>query len=86
MLHIPEINDNLKILTEEEVKDFVTINFSKSFKSEREEKNLRKFAKFLDIFLTTPDEVGKYVYLNSSDNCIHLYNVEILNLIIKNYN
>ena len=32
------------------------------------------------IFLTTPDEVEKYVQSSSSDNCIHRYNVEILNL------
>ena len=32
------------------------------------------------IFLTTPDEVEKYVQSNSSDNCVHHYNVEILNL------
>ena len=30
--------------------------------------------------LTTPDEVEKYVQLNSSDNFIHCYNLEILNL------
>ena len=30
--------------------------------------------------LTTPDEVEKYVQLNSSDNFIHFYNLEILNL------
>ena len=34
----------------------------------------------LYIFLTTPDEVEKYVESNSSDNCVHHYNVEILNL------
>ena len=34
----------------------------------------------LYIFLTTPDEVEKYVQSNSSDNCVHHYNVEILNL------
>ena len=45
-----------------------------------EEQNLRKVAKSLYIFLTTPDEVEKYVQSNSSDNCIHHYNVEILNL------
>ena len=28
MLHIPRIDDYLKILTAEEVKDFVAINFS----------------------------------------------------------
>ena len=36
-------------------------------------------AKLLYIFLTTPDDVEKYVRSNSSDNCIHHYNVEILN-------
>ena len=34
----------------------------------------------LYIFLTTPHEGEKYVQSNSSDNCIHRYNVEILNL------
>ena len=34
----------------------------------------------LYIFLTTPDEKEKYVQSNSSDNCVHHYNVEILNL------
>ena len=60
-------------MTDEEVKDFVAINFSESI---REEQNLRKVAKSLDTFLTTPDEVQS----NSSDNCVHHYNVEILNL------
>ena len=40
MLHIPKIDDYLKILTDEEVKDFVAINFSKYFKSIREKQNL----------------------------------------------
>ena len=60
-------------MTDEEVKDFVAINFSESI---REEQNLRKVAKSLDTFLTTPDEVQS----NPSDNCVHHYNVEILNL------
>ena len=80
MLYIPKIDDYLKILTDEQVKDFVAINFSEYFKSIREEQNLRKVAKSLYIFLTTPDEVEKYVQSNSSDNCVHHYNVEILNL------
>ena len=80
MLYIPKIDDYLKILTDEEVKDFVAINFSKYFKSIREEQNLRKAAKSLYILLTTPDEVEKHVYSNSSDNCIHRYNVKILNI------
>ena len=37
MLYIPKIDDHLKILNDEEVKDFVAINFSKYFKSTREE-------------------------------------------------
>ena len=73
MLYIPKIDDYWEILTDEEVKDFVAINFSESI---REEQNLKKVAKSLDTFLTTPDEVQS----NSSDNCVHHYNVEILNL------
>ena len=80
MWYIPKIYDYLKILTDEEVEDFVAINFSEYFKSIREEQNLRKVVKSLCIFLTTPDEVEKYVQSNSSDNCVHHYNVEILNL------
>ena len=80
MLHIPKIDDYLKILTDEEVTGFVAINFSEYFKFIREEQNLRKVAKSLYIFLTTLDEVEKYVDImqpKSSDNCIHRYNVEI---------
>ena len=33
MLYAPKIDDYLKILTNEEVKDFVDINFSEYFKS-----------------------------------------------------
>ena len=73
MLYIPKIDDYLEILTDEEVKGFVAINFSKTI---REEQNLRKVAKLLDIFLTTPDKVES----NSFDNCIHHYNLKILNL------
>ena len=57
----------------QEVKDFVATNFSEYFKSIREKQNLRKAAK------SKFDEVEKYVQLNSSDNCVHCYNVEILN-------
>ena len=79
MLHIPKIDDYLKISTDEEVKGFVATKFSEYFKFVREQ-NLRKVAKLLYIFLTTPDEVKKYVQSNSSDNCRHHYNVEILNI------
>ena len=37
MLYTPKIDDYLKILTDEEVKDFVAINFSEYFKYTREE-------------------------------------------------
>ena len=67
-------------MTDEEVKDFVAINFSEYFKSTKEEQSLRKVAKSIYIFLTTPDEAERYVQSNSSDNCVHHYNVDILNL------
>ena len=67
-------------MTDDEVEDFVAINFSEYFKFIREQQNLRKIAKSICIFLTTPDEVQKYVQSNSSDNCIHRYNVGILNI------
>ena len=60
MLYIAQIHDYLKILTDEEVEDFVAINFSEYSKSKREEQNPRKVAKLLFIFLTTRDEVEKY--------------------------
>ena len=65
------------------MKYFVAINFSKYFKSIREEQNLRTVAKSLYIFLTRPDEVENYVeikQLNSFDNCLARNNVEILNI------
>ena len=70
------IDDYLEILTDEEVKYFVAINIIEYIKFIKEEKSLRKIAKWLYNFLKTPDEVQS----NSSDNCIHHYNVEILNL------
>ena len=91
MLYSPKIDDYLKILTDEKVKDFVAINFCEYFKSPKEklycklneEQNLTKVAKSLYVFLTTSDEVETYVEVilsNFSDNCIHRYNVEILNI------
>ena len=41
---------------------------------------LKILTQSLCIFLTTPDEVEKYVESNYSDNCVHHYDVEILNL------
>ena len=58
MLYIPKTGDYLKILTHEEVKDFVAINFSEYFKPTRkklyfklnEEQNLRKVTELLLSF------------------------------------
>ena len=86
MLYIPKIDDYIKILTDEKVEAFVAINFSEYSKSIRKKQNLRKVARSLYIFLTTPDEVEKYVESNSSDNCIHRYDVEIFNISNENYN
>ena len=80
MLYVPKIGNFLQILTDEEVKDFVAINFSEYFKLIREEQNLRKVVKSLYIFLTMPDEVERYVQSNSFNNCIQHYNLEILNI------
>ena len=86
MLHIPKIDDYIKILTDEKVEAFVAINFSEYSKSIRKKQNLRRVARSLYIFLTTPDEVEKYVESNSSDNCICRYDVEIFNISNENYN
>ena len=67
-------------MSDEEVKVFIAINASKCFGSIREEENIRKVAKSLFIFLTTPDEIEKYVQSKSCYDCIHHYNDEILNL------
>ena len=73
MLYIPKIDAYLKIFTDEEVEDFVAINFSESIKREQ---NLSKVHKSLYFFLTTSDELQA----NSSDNFIHHYHVKTLNL------
>ena len=91
MFCIPTIDDYLKILTDDEMKDFVVINSGEYFKSTREKlysklsrkQNLKKVVESLYIFATTPNEVEKYFEMmqsNSSDNCVHHYNVEVLNL------
>ena len=58
MLYIPKIDDYLKILPEDKVKDFIAINFGQYFKSTKEklctklneEQNLRKVLESLCIF------------------------------------
>ena len=91
MLYIPKIDDYLKILSDDEVKDFVAMNFREYFRSRKEklysklseERNLRKVVKSLYIFLTTLGEVERYTRMmqsNSSNNCVHRYNIMILKL------
>ena len=85
MLYIPKIDDYLRMLTDEEGKDFVVVNFSEYFKPTKEKlysklnkkQILRKVAKSVYITLETPCKIQS----NISDNCIHHYNVEILNLL-----
>ena len=58
MLYILKIDDYLKILTDDEVKDFVVINFGEYFKSMKEdlylklyeEQNIRKLLNCLRSF------------------------------------
>ena len=86
MLYIPKIDDYLKILINEEVRDFLVINFSEYYKTIREEQKLIKAANLLYIFLTAPDEVEEYVESNYSDNCVYQYAREdciVLAVIIK---
>ena len=91
MLHILKTHDYLRILNDNEVKDFVVTNFGEYFKSTKKncvlnfvEQELKKVDELLYIFLTTPDDdVEKYVQMmqsNSSDNFVHCYNIEILKL------
>ena len=56
MLSVPKIDNYLEILTDEEVKDFAAISFSESIR-EVVLRKVRKVAKLLYFFLTTPDEV-----------------------------
>ena len=63
--------------------NILNVQEKKLYSKLNEEQNLRKVPKLLYIFLTTPDDVEKYAKMmlsNSSDNCVHRYNIEILNL------
>ena len=59
MLYILKINEYLKVLKDDEVKDFVATSVSEYFKSIREGENLRKIVKLPYIFITIPEEVEK---------------------------
>ena len=64
MLYLPKIDDYLKILTDNEVKDSAVINFVEYFNLQEkfysklcEEQNIREVVESLYIFLKIPDEV-----------------------------
>ena len=89
-MYIPKIGDSLKILTDDEVRDFAVMNFSVYIKFTRQkvyskqsgEQNFRKVAESLCLS-KIPDEVQKHVEMmqsSYSDNCICHYNIKILNL------
>ena len=90
MLYIPKIGDYIKILTDGEMNDSVAINFNVYFKSTREkcysklnEKQIHRKVANRFISFATLGEAEKYakmIQLDSSDNCIHYYNVEILKI------
>ena len=77
MLLIPKTDDYLEVLTDEEGKNFLAINFSEYFKSIRKEQNLKKLPKLIYIFPTTPDEAKQ----NICNQILHHYNVDSLNLL-----
>ena len=68
-------------MIDDEVKDFAAISFSEYFKSTRgklysklsKEQNLRKVSESLYIFITTPDERGKYAKMMQSSFLIIVY-------------
>ena len=91
MLHIWNICGYLKIITDDELKDFVVINFGECFKSKREKiysklcekQHLEKIPESLYIFLTRPYKVEKYSEMmqpSTSYNCLCHCNTKILNL------
>ena len=47
MLYVPKIDGYWKIVTDEEVKNFIVINFNEYFRSIREGRSLRKVARLL---------------------------------------
>ena len=75
-MYIPKIDDGLKILTDNEVNDFVAKTFGEYFKSTKGklfpksfgEENIRRVAESLYIFVTTPAKVEKYVDAKAIDS------------------
>ena len=79
MLYVPKTVDYLKILTDDEVKDFLVINFGEYFKSTNRElysksnkkKNIKKVTESLYIFLTIPNAVEKHSDIDDSLKSMH---------------
>ena len=69
MVYISKVGDYSKILTDDEMNDFVVINLGEYlnlWEKNIEEQNLKKVIELLYIFLATPAEVEKYVELMQS--------------------
>ena len=69
MVYISKVGDYSKILTDDEVNDFVVINLGEYlnlWEKNIEEQNLKKVIELLYIFLATPVEVEKYVEMMQS--------------------
>ena len=69
MVYISKVGDYSKILTDDEMNDFVVINLGEYlnlWEKNIEEQNLKKVIELLYIFLTTPVEVEKYVEMMQS--------------------
>ena len=69
MVYISKVGDYSKILTDDEMNDFVVINLGEYlnlWEKNIEEQNLKKVTELLYIFLATPVEVEKYVEMMQS--------------------
>ena len=79
MLYVPKTVDYLKILTDDEVKDFLVINFGEYFKSTKRElysklnkkQNIKKVTESLYVFLTIPNAVEKHSDIDDSLKSMH---------------
>ena len=69
MVYISKVGDYSKILTDDEMNDFVVINLGEYlnlWEKNIEEQTLKKVIELLYIFLATPAEVEKYVEMMQS--------------------
>ena len=87
MYYIPKIGDYLKVVTNNEVKEFLVINFDEYFNSTREKLNFNQVRNIILERCGTSNEVHKYaeaMQLSSFDNCVCHYNTKIRNLFDAN--